>query len=324
MVQKNTVKFLIGLLIFICTFIGLNNTMYSFRTKRFYVNYGFILWAIISMIIFGVIYIRIFYNEIVSKTFDLNSAVNLYYYMNVMAAFINYISQLRISKPSCDYFNTSKLFEVLEYFTIEAIINQSIIWMVFTKIIIFPLAIESTLILRHLRNEDNEKSLLWTIYTLYPLVMSNIVPNCFFGVMVVCRQAINALNSDLEKLLKEANLLQRAEQMHLHKNFYRMQKFCNMADKLDELSLIFNLICSQTISYMKLAEIPLLASLVCNLFGVTAGLFQQYYAVAGTFINDDEYDAFDALTNGVFLVISFLEIAMFSLVADQSISGVNY
>ena len=276
------------------------------------------------MIIFGLIYIRILYNEIVSKTFDLNSAVNLYYYMNVMATFINYISQLRISKPSCDYFNTSKLFEVLEYFTTEAIINQSIIRIIFTKIIFFPLVIECTLILRHLRNEDDGKSLLWTIYTLYPLVMANIIPNCFFGVMVICRQAIKALNNDLEKLLKEANLLQSAEQMHLQKNFYRMQKFCNMADKLDELSLIFGVICKQTISYMELAAIPLFASLVCNLFGVTAGLFQQYYAVADTFINDDEYDVFDALTNGVFLVISFLEIAMHSLIADQSISAVNY
>lgn len=323
MVQRNVVKYLIGFLIGICTFIGLNNNMYSFRKKRFYVNYACIAWSIISMIIFGFIYIRIFYNEIVTKTFDVNSAVNVYYYMNVMGAFINYIAQLRIGKPTSEYFNTSKFFEVLEYFTIEAIINHSIIWLVFSKIIIFPLVVESTLILRHLRNEDETKNLFWTLYTLFPLVLANIVPNCFFGVMVVCRQAIRALNNELEKLQKEANLLQRAEQMNLHKNFYRMQKFCNMADKLDELSIIFALICKQTLSYMKLADIPLMASLVCNLFGVTAGLFQQYYAAADTFIQGDEYDVFDGLTNGVFLVISYLEIAMNSLIAGQSINAVS-
>ncbi|XP_023296333.1 putative gustatory receptor 94a [Lucilia cuprina] len=297
--------------------------MYSWRTKKFYINYFLVAWCITIIILFTLIYIRRLYNEVVSEELDLKNAVTLYYYMNIFGAATNFLSQLWNTKAAAHFFNTVKLFETLKYFDVDVEVIHSSLLLVTLKIIIFPIIIEITLILRQLRNDYEERSLLWTIYTLYPLVIANIIPNCLFGIFVVCRQLTMSLNRHLKELEKEANFLQNMDQILLHKPFYRMQKFCNLADKLDELAEKYSLICAQTLLYMSMCSTPLLASLLCNLFGITAGFFRQYYALADTLINEESYDVFNAITNGVFLIISFLEIALHSLVADQSIEAVK-
>ncbi|XP_065372265.1 putative gustatory receptor 94a [Calliphora vicina] len=321
--KTQLVKYIIAFLIGMLSLIGLNSNIYSWRTKRFYVNYFLVVWCITIIILFTMIYIRRLYYEIITEELDLKNAVTLYYYMNIFGAATNYLSQLLNTKSAVDFFNVVQLFETMEYVDVEMEVIQSSILLVTLKTIIFPIIIEITLILRQLRDDDEDRSLLWTVYTLYPLVIANIIPNCLFGIFVICRQFTMALNRQMRELEKEANFLQNIEQICLHKRFYRMQKFCNLADKLDELAEKYSLICSQTLAYMSLCTTPLMASLLCNLFGITAGFFRQYYALADTLINEESYDVFNAVTNGVFLIISFLEIALHSLVADQSIEAVK-
>lgn len=317
------VKCIIAFLLVSLSLLGLNSMMYSWRTKRFYVSYLLVAWTIAIIVLFSMIYIRRLYYEIVKEELDLKNAVTLYYYMNIMGAATSFVSQLLYSKASADFFNAEKFFEALKYFDVEVEVIHSSILLVTLKTFIFPIIIEITLILRQLRNDDEDKSLLWTIYTLYPLVLANIIPNCLFGVFVICRQLSMVLNRQLKKLEKEANFLQDTDQLDLHKGFYRMQKFCNLADTLDELAQKYTMICTQTLAFMSLCSTPFLASLLCNLFGITAGFFQQYYALADTLINEEIFDAFNAITNGVFLIISFLEIALHSFVANQSIEAVR-
>lgn len=320
--KTKLVQCVIGFYFVILSFIGLNANIYSWRTKKFYVNYFLLVWCITFNILFTIIYIRRLYIDIISDELDLDNAVTLFNYMNIIGAFINYLSQLVYCKASMNFFNVAQLFPTLEYFDLDMKAIHSSILLVTMKTIVFPTIIEITLILKQLRDDEN-KSLLWTIYTLYPLVIVNIIPNCLFGVFVICRIFTLALNNNLSSLEKEANFLQNKEQITLHNHFYRMQKFCDLADKLDELSEKYALICSQTLAYINLCTAPLLGSLLCNLFGVTTGFFLQYYALADTIINEESYDVFNAITNGVFLIISFLEIALHSLVANQNIQAVR-
>lgn len=323
MIKYKLVKCVIAFYFVFLSIIGLNANVYSWRTKKFYVNYILLVWCISLNILFAIIYTRRLYNDIISDELDLKNAVKLFYYMNILGAATNYLSQLLYCKASMDFFNVAQLFSTLDYFDLDEKVLHSSILLVTMKSIIFPIIIEIILILKQLRDDDDNKSLLWTIYTLYPLVVVNIIPNCLFGVFVICRQLTLALNNNLRNLEKEANFLQNMEQIILHKRFYRMQKFCDLADILDGLMEKYALICSQTLAYISLCTMPLLASLLCNLFGITSGFFLQYYALADTIINEESYDVFNAITNGVFLSISFLEIALHSLVVNQNIEAVR-
>ncbi|KAM7360496.1 gustatory receptor 94a isoform 1-T1 [Cochliomyia hominivorax] len=317
------VKCIIAFLLLMLSLLGLNTNMYSWRTKKFYVNYFLVAWNMVIIVLFTLIYIRRLYFEIMADELNLKNAVTLYYYINIFGAVTNFLSQLLNSKRTVDFFNAARFFEAMQYFDVEVEVIHSSILLVTLKTFIFPIIIEITLILRQLRDDDEDKSIFWTFYTLYPLVIANILPNCLFGVFVICRQLTLTLNRKLMKLEKDANFLQKREQIGLHKRFYCMQQFCNLADNLDELAEKYSMICKQTLAFMSLCTVPLLASLLCNLFGITAGFFHQYYALADTLINEESYDVFSAITNGVFLIISFLEIALHSLVADQSIEAVK-
>ena len=275
------------------------------------------------MIVFIMIYTLRLYNDYKSGELDITNAVTLYHCISLIGAITSYITQLVYCKRYCEYYNTSRLFETMTYFKTETVVYHKEVFLTLTKIFIFPTVIEITLILRQLQEDDESKSLMWTLYTLYPLIAANIGPNMLFAGMFMCKRATLALNKDVVKIKNEANFLQKTEQILLHKQFYRMQRYCCLADNLDELSEKYTVICVQTLAYTELSAPPLLASLLCNLFGITTGLFRQYYAVADTLINNESYDVFSALTNGVFLLISFLEIAMHSYITGQSIEAVS-
>lgn len=275
------------------------------------------------MIVFIMVYTLRLYNDYKSGELDITNAVTLYHCISLVGAVIGYVTQLVYCKGYCKYYNTLRLFEIMTYFKAETVVFHKEVFLSLTKLFLFPVVIEITLILRQLQEYDESKSLMSTLYTVYPLIAANIAPNILFAGMVICNRAARALNKAVVKIKNEANFLQKPEQILLHKQFYRMQRYCCLADNLDELSEKYTMICVQIMAYTELSAPPLLASLLCNLFGITTGLFRQYYAVVDTFINNETYDVFRALTNGVFILISFLEIAMHSYVTGQSIEAVS-
>lgn len=318
------VKFLIAYLLVTLSLIGLNAKMYNWRWKKFYINQFLVMWCMAAAVIFNLVYTRRLYYEIITSGFDLKNAVKLYFYMNVIGGIMNYLWQLMNCKAAVDFVNQVQLFTTMKYFDIDVAAIKSTILLVTLKTLIFPTVIAIAVILRKLHNGfDITQSIVFTLYVSYPIFCANITPNCLFGIFVVCRQLTLALNRNLSKLEKEANFLQDSKQMRLHKHFYRVQRFCHMADKLDELAEKYATICSQTLQYMSLGALPLLISLVCNLLGITVGLFRQYYDLADTLINEESYDIFRSVSNGIFLIISFLEIALHSLVGNQTIMEVR-
>ena len=321
--EKQAVKYIIGFLITVCTLLGLNCNVYSFRCKKFYFNSCLVIWCLISMFIFAWLYLKKLYDSVVSEGLVIENAVSLFYYMNVISALLNYGSQILVGKEYTNIYNNSRVFEAMDYLSVDRKMLQSQIVLVVTKIILYPLVTEITLILQHVRKDEDDTNVLWTLFTLYPLILSNVIPNCFFGIMILSRQGILALNQVIQDIEKEANFIQNPQQMGLHKHFYRMHKFCNLADKLDELLRIYSMICYSTMNYINLASIPLIAALLCNLFAITAGFFQQYYSLADTLINEERYDAINAITNAIFLIISLIEVALHSFVAEQSVQAVR-
>uniref|UniRef100_A0A454A0P1 Gustatory receptor n=1 Tax=Stomoxys calcitrans TaxID=35570 RepID=A0A454A0P1_STOCA len=316
------IKVLIGLCIGIVSAVGLLGTMYSFRRKRFYISLPLIIWGMLVNVTFVLLYVKNIYDDYVSDQIDLKNASSLYYYMNIICSLANYVSQVIQTKAIMNFYNSVPLFETIRFLDITAKAVRSSGILVFVKVILFPIIIEINLLVREMHTGPDFN--IWqTFYALYPTVLANFLPNCIFSGFVICRETMIALGGHLRLIEKEANFYQDVRQMTLHKPFYRMQIFCDLSDKVDVLAGHYTSICYYTTAFMQLGAMPILFSLLSNLFGITAGFFQQYYAIADTMINEESYNLFDAMTNGVFLVISFSEIALLSMVANECIEKIR-
>ncbi|XP_075144769.1 putative gustatory receptor 94a [Haematobia irritans] len=271
------------------------------------------------VIAFVLLYVKNIYDDFISDQIDLTNASSLYFYMNIVASLVNYTSQLLQTKSIMHFYNTVPLFPIIRYLDIKTKSVKNSVLLIFIKIVLFPIIIEINLVVRELRSGRPDANIWKTLYSLYPTLLANFVPNCIFAGFVVCRECMIALGHQLNAVEKEANFYQNAKQMILHKPFYRMQIFCNLSDKVDELSTKYTSICYYTMEFIELGAMPILCSLLSNLLGITAGFFQQYYAIADTMINEETYNFFDALTNGVFLVLSFSEIGLLSIMANECI-----
>uniref|UniRef100_A0A454A0J4 Gustatory receptor n=1 Tax=Stomoxys calcitrans TaxID=35570 RepID=A0A454A0J4_STOCA len=320
--DKEKLKYIVGLVFGIAYSLGLLVCMYSKARQRFYVSPLLMLWSTLVTIIVTIASVQQFYTDWQKKQMDLTSASQLYYYVNVVGVIINYNCQLMQVKVTKDFLNTVPFFSLIEYLKINGKALGSSVALALLKIIIFPLIIECNLLLRHYREEAKE-SPLKTLYTLYPVVISNFLPNCVFGIMVMCEHSIKALNMQLKALEEKANFYQNERQIALHKPYHRMQIFCNLSDLLEELSEKYSLICLKTLQYVDIHAVPLLAALLSNLLAITSGLFHQYSAIASVIINRQSYDIFDAVTNGVFLLISIMDMVLYGMIANYCMETIR-
>lgn len=314
-------KIFIGFLLTTISLLGLGVNVYSFRSKTFQRSNLLLLWNVVIIAVFTVVYSNKVYENYNKNELGLGSVIDLYYNMNIIGAIINYVWQLVMSRKGLEFLKMVKLFDVMRYLDLNMTTLRSTILKVLIKTTLFPLLIEISLLVRQKRKHPNW-SPVWTLYTLYPMFIANIIPNCFFGGMVACKELVSALNVKLNDIKKKANFYQSTDQVILHKKFHRMQTFCDLADKLDELSEKYTWICSQILLFKNISELPILASLVCNLFGITVGLFQQYYTIADTLINEESYDLHTMVTSCIFVLISFCEIAFHSYVANDCLEHV--
>ncbi|XP_061394420.1 putative gustatory receptor 94a [Musca vetustissima] len=318
--EVKVVKFFLTLMTALLIGVGLLNLMYSFRRKRFYISPLLIVWSLTIFTVCLYVFGKRFYEEFRTDQMDLKNAVSIYYYLSIVCSMVNYFSQFLKIKDLLEFYNQVPVFDCLCYFNINPRSVKKSALLTFIKIILFPIIVEVNLIIRELHGGGGEEpNLVGTLYNLYPMVIANFLPNCLFAGFVLCREGMKALNSRLLTIEKEANLYQDKKQMKILSNFQRMQIFCDLSEKLDELCEKYNAICSYTLAYVDLLAMPLVFSLLSNLFGITAGCFQQYYAIADTMINEEPYDMFDAMTNGVFLAISFSEIALLNMAVNDCI-----
>ncbi|KAH8313648.1 hypothetical protein KR067_009715 [Drosophila pandora] len=308
--HRSMVKFLTITLVALMTFFGLlSNRYYSrsrekFRFSRIYLVYD-IFWTVGFTIMYGHQIVKEYYQGQI----NLRDAITLYSYMNITVAVINYVTQMIISEHVAKTMSAVPFFETLRKFRLNSKSLYIAISTALIKSIGFPFILEVAFILQQ-RRLHPELSLFWTIYRLFPLVISNLLNNCFYGAMIVVLEILKALNFRVETVLKEVNLLQREEQLKLNTTYYRMQRFCSLADELDCLAISYRLIYVHAGKYLSPMSLSMILSLICHLLGMTVGFYSLYYAVADTFIGGKPYDGLGSLINLVFLFISLAEITL--------------
>ncbi|KAM8705000.1 hypothetical protein ACLKA7_009456 [Drosophila subpalustris] len=160
--------------------------------------------------------------------------------------------------------------------------------------IAFPFIMQLTLIL-YQKQTHPELSWITTIRTIIPIILGNQLNNCFFGGIVIAQGLFMQINQLLREMLQEVNRMQTPVGLLLLKPYYRMQRFCELADQLDELARNYSLIAYYSREYLVLTSFSLVISL-------------------------DTYDAPRALAHFVFLLIPFLEIVLVACVSQQELN----
>ncbi|EDV43019.1 uncharacterized protein Dana_GF16722 [Drosophila ananassae] len=308
--HRSMVKFLTITLVALMTFFGLlSNRYYSGSREKFRFSIIYLVYDIFWTVGFTIMYGHQIVKEYYQGQINLRDAITLYSYMNITVAVINYVTQMIISEHVAKMMSAVPFFEILRKFRLNSKSLYIAISTAFIKSIGFPFILEVAFILQQ-RRLHPELSLFWTIYRLFPLVISNLLNNCYYGAMIVVLEIIKALNFRVETVLKEVNILQREEQLKLNTTYYRMQRFCSLADELDSLAISYRLIYVHTGKYLSPMSLSMILSLICHLLGMTVGFYSLYYAVADTFIGGKPYDGLGSLINLVFLFISLAEITL--------------
>ncbi|XP_034131487.1 putative gustatory receptor 94a [Drosophila guanche] len=315
--HRRMVKILTILLIVFMTVFGLLANRYDSRSRqRFKLSKAYLAYAMLWAITFTGIYGHQIYQDYVQGQLNLRDAVSLYGYMNITVAVINYATQMIMNDAVARTMSRVPLLETLNMFHLDNASLLLSIGVAMFKAVGFPLILETAFILQQRRLEP-ESSLIWTVYRLLPLIISNLLNNCYFGAMIVVKEILKAINVRLESQRQQVNLMQREDQLKLNTPFYRMQKFCAFADELDKLAGRYMVIYVHCDKYLSLMSLSIILSLICHLLGMTVGFYSQYYALADTFIAGKPYDGLGALINLVFLLISFTEINMLAQLCDN-------
>ncbi|XP_034488950.1 putative gustatory receptor 94a [Drosophila innubila] len=311
------VHVLLVTLIFMLTLFGLFANRFTLRGRsRFIFSKKYLAYALLVTTIFTSIYVRQMYLDYMTDQLNLRDAVKLYSYMNITVAIINFITQMLMSTTVARMMSNVPLFETLNSIHIDSRTIMTSVLMALIKVLGFPIVLEVALILQQKRNEPH-LNWTWTLYNLFPMVISNFLNNCYFGAMIIAKNILEALNAKLKLQVQQVNLMQHEDNKKEYSKYYRTQRFCTLADELDDLSAKYKLICSQSTDYMGLMSLSIVLSLICHLLGITVGFYNQYYAIAEYVIGKKSYDAFGAFINLIFLIISILELALLTYLSND-------
>ncbi|KAH8310757.1 hypothetical protein KR044_002896 [Drosophila immigrans] len=314
------VHVLLVMLIFMLTLFGLFANRFTLRGRNRYIfSKKYLAYAMLITTIFTSIYVRQMYSDYTMSKLNLRDAVKLYSYMNITVAIINFVTQMIMSKTVAHMMSQVPLFETINSLPIDGRTVMTSVMLAMIKVLGFPFVMEVALIVQQKRNEPNLRW-SWTLYLLFPMVISNFLNNCYFGAMIIVKNIMQALNSKLKAQVKQVNLMQHEKHKELFSKYHRIQRFCTLADELDELAAKYKMICRQSTDYMALMSLSIVLSLICHLLGITVGLYNQYYAIAESVIGKKPYDAFGAFINLVFLAISLLEIALLTYLSNDILS----
>ncbi|EDW98572.1 putative gustatory receptor 97a [Drosophila yakuba] len=318
--HSQLVTFCVYVTVFLNILYGVYLGRFSFRRKKFVFSKGVTIYSLCLATCFALFYIWNIYNEISTGQINLRNTIGIYCYMNVCVCLFNYVTQWVKTLEIIRFQNSVPLFKLLDSVDISAII----VWRAFVysllKIVFCPLIAYITLILYQRRSHpENQWTSLATVKTMLPLIVSNQINNCFFGGLVIANLVIAALNRKLHGIVKEANMLQSPVQMNLHKPYYRMRRFCELADLLDELAEKYGVTASRSKKYLHFTDWSMVMSMLMNLLGITTGCYNQYLAIADHYINEEPFDLFQAIVLLVFLAVPFLEIVMVARISNQTL-----
>ncbi|XP_017956941.1 putative gustatory receptor 94a [Drosophila navojoa] len=308
---------LLIILIIMLTCFGLFANRFTLRGRqRFVFSKKILAYAMMVTAIFTSIYVRQIYKDYMNSDLNLRDAVKLYSYMNITVATINFFTQMIMSKTAGEMMSTVPLFQTLNELHIESGAIRKSVMLALIKVLGFPLVLEIALVMQQRRNEP-DAHWTWTLYKLFPMIISNFLNNCYFGAMIIAKNIAEAVNDRLKMVVDQVNSMQMPINREHYSKYYCIQRYCTLADELDDLAIKYKIICVKSTEYMALMSLSIILSLICHLLGITVGVFNQYYGIAESVIGGKQFDGFGALINLVFLTISILEIALLTYVSND-------
>nr|XP_016938255.1 putative gustatory receptor 97a [Drosophila suzukii] len=314
------VLFCVSFTVFFNMLYGVYLGRFSFRRKKFVFSKGVTIYSFIVASTFGVYYIWNIYKEVSTGQISRRHTIGIYCYMNVFVCLFNYLIQWEKTLQIIRLQNSVPLFKVLDSLDISVMTVWRAFMYSILKILICPLIGYITLILYQMRVQpDHQWTSLATARTMFPLILSNQINNCFFGGLVIANIIIAAVNNKLHGIVKEVNMLQSPAQMNLQKPYYRMRRFCELADNLDELAEKYRVTAGCSKNYLRFTDWSMVLSLLINLIGITMGFYNQYLAIADYYINEEPFDLFLAIILLVFLAVPFLELVMVARISNQTL-----
>ncbi|XP_002041432.2 putative gustatory receptor 97a [Drosophila sechellia] len=304
--------------IFLNILYGVYLGRFSFRRKKFVFSKAVTIYSLFVATFFALFYIWNIYKEISTGQISLRDTIGIYCYMNVCVCLFNYVTQWEKTLQIIRFQNSVPLFKVLDSLDISAMIMWRAFIYSLLKIVFCPFIAYITLILYQRRSHpESQWTSVTTTKTMLPLIVSNQINNCFFGGLVIANLIIAAVNQKLHGIVKEANMLQSPVQMNLHKPYYRMRRFCELADLLDELTRKYGVTACRSKNYLRFTDWSMVLSMMMNLLGITMGCYNQYLAIADHYINGEPFDLFLAIVLVVFLAVPFLELVMVARISNE-------
>lgn len=301
---------------------GLLPCRYSVKRRKFIISQSLAIYCFCASTTFGVYYLRLIWMEYMRGLIDPRDPIKIYSYMNVYVALLNYVTQWAIMRPILDFLNNVPLYSTINYFSISFASVGHALMLTALKMFAFPLLMQFTLVL-YRKHRYPDSSWIQTSATMIPIVLSNQINNCFFSAMVISRVLLMKINEQLREILLDVRRLHQPVNFLVQKSYFRMQLFCDLADRVDELASKYTLVTSSTKGYLLITSFSLVISMGVNLFSTTLGFYTQYQALADYIMTEESYDIPRALANFVFLAVPFLEIFLLSRVSQELIGEVS-
>ncbi|XP_023031422.1 putative gustatory receptor 97a [Drosophila willistoni] len=316
--QSKAVLVCLAITIFQNTLYGIYLYRFSNKHKKFIPSRTVTIYCVTVVSLFVYFYLGRIHDEFVNGNISPRDTVKIYVYMNVCLCLFNYVHQWILIVPVARFQNRVPLFQILNACDISIMLVWRALILTLIKMIGCPVAVHVALKVYDAHRPPRSDSHLSANMTMIPLMIGNQLSNCFFGGIVVTNLVLAAINRRVMNILKEVNTLQTPLQLYLQKEYYRMRRFCELADQLDHLALMYTISTGLSKGYLSLTDLSIILSMTINFIGVTVGFYNQYLALADYYINEEgTYDILEALVHLVFLVVPFVEIAILGRVSHH-------
>lgn len=310
-------------------FLGIAPYGYSFKRKIFIPYVPLLIYGIAISIIFSAYYLPEVYNEFLNYE-DERDISKIYSAMNILSAVVSYVVLIAYHRGIVDFLNKAQI----EFFTMKSYVESNIqeskfkLFQFGAKAAVFPMILWTTITFKHLYSEshDGESTLTHLkqgYMTMIPYMIRSAPSTCLYGILLLTSFYMKQLIANAEIMVREINLITFHKELKIHKNFYKMQRFCELSDLLDDIAIKYTQILKSTRDYVSFVEIPWIASLGCNMIGVTYGIFAQYTYIANTVFDDEPYDVASVFTGTIFILVSAMEIFLQANIATENTNMVS-
>ncbi|XP_055848939.1 putative gustatory receptor 94a [Episyrphus balteatus] len=288
---------------------GLGAYGYIAKYDKFDINPLATIYTIIVICTFCTVYVRDIIHQYVAGEFDINNVGKLYSNMNIIAGVVSFGVHIIFVRRHIVFINFARphLYKLLDFLDDNDGRIERGVLKVGIKIFISPTLLEIVLILRSLHFEP-DKSLGWTIYTMIPYLIRTVPATTVYGMTLLCAGFIEVMNLRVKKIVDEVNRMSTHKEWLCKTSFHRMQRYCDLSDKIDRLNNVYNIIIDVSDELLNFSSIPWMNSMLCNVVGIMSGCFTQYMSIADSIFNGKEYDYYSVMTDSAFMFISLMEI----------------